>query len=110
VFALIFLLLNLLISLLKPTRRLKAENVALRQRLVVLQRKLRGRIEFTNGLQSVVSVVFIGPKGHDDRSALYNSALASGGLSPLLALEIAGAGRAAGDRRGVVRSIPANEP
>ena len=47
--ALLFLVLNLLISPLKPTSRLEAENAALRQQLVVLQRKLRSRIEFTNG-------------------------------------------------------------
>jgi transposase InsO family protein len=47
--ALLFLFLNLLISPLKPASRLEAENAALRQQLVVLQRKLRGRIEFTNG-------------------------------------------------------------
>jgi hypothetical protein len=34
--------------------------------------------------------------------------MASGGLSPLLALEIAGAGRAVGDRRGAARSVPSN--
>ena len=47
---LLFLFLNLLISPLKPTGRLEAENAALRHQLAVLQRKLRGRrIEFTNG-------------------------------------------------------------
>ena len=47
--ALLFLFLNLLILPLKPTSRLEAENAALRHQLAVLQRKLRGRIEFTNG-------------------------------------------------------------
>ena len=47
--ALLSLFLNLLISPLKPTSRLEAENAALRHQLVVLRRKLRGRIEFTNG-------------------------------------------------------------
>ena len=46
---LLFLFLDLLISPLKPTGRLEAENAALRHQLAVLQRKLRGRIEFTNG-------------------------------------------------------------
>ena len=40
--ALIFLLLNLVAS------RLEAENAALRQQLTVLQRKVRGRVRFTN--------------------------------------------------------------
>ena len=46
--ALIFLLLNLAASLFKPRWRLEAENAALRQQLIVLQRKVRGRVEFTN--------------------------------------------------------------
>jgi hypothetical protein len=47
--ALIFLVLNLAASLFKPRWRLEAENAALRQQLIVLQRKVRGRVEFTNG-------------------------------------------------------------
>jgi len=46
--ALIFLLLNLGVSLFKSKRRLEAENAALRQQLIVLQRKVRGRVQFTN--------------------------------------------------------------
>ena len=46
--ALIFLLLNLGASFFKPKIRLEAENAALRQQLIVLQRKVRGRVEFTN--------------------------------------------------------------
>src|SRR5260370_33855536 len=46
--ALIVLLLNLLASLFKPKSRLEAENAALRQQLIVLQRKVRGRIQFRN--------------------------------------------------------------
>jgi hypothetical protein len=46
--ALIFLLLNLAASLFKPRGRLEAENAALRQQLIVLQRKVRGRVQFTN--------------------------------------------------------------
>ena len=47
--ALLSLFLNLLISPLKSTSRLEAENAALRQQLVVLQRKMRGRIQFAIG-------------------------------------------------------------
>jgi len=47
--ALIFLLLNLGASLFKSKSRLEAENAALRQQLIVLQRKVRGRVQFTNG-------------------------------------------------------------
>src|SRR5215467_10292133 len=46
--ALIILLLNLGASLFKLKSWLEAENAALRQQLVVLQRKVRGRVEFTN--------------------------------------------------------------
>src|SRR5437588_12873383 len=44
----VFLLLNLGVSLFKSKRRLEAENAALRQQLTVLQRKVRGRVQFTN--------------------------------------------------------------
>jgi hypothetical protein len=47
--ALIFLFSNLVASLIKSRSRLEAENAALRQQLIVLQRKVRGRVEFTNG-------------------------------------------------------------
>jgi len=46
--ALIFLLLNLAASLFKSKGRLEAENAALRQQLIVLQRKVRARVQFTN--------------------------------------------------------------
>ena len=46
--ALIFLLLNLAASLFKSKSRLEAENAALRHQLTVLQRKIRGRVQFTN--------------------------------------------------------------
>jgi len=43
---LIFLLRLLLPS--KPELRLEAENAALRQQLIILQRKVRGRVQLTN--------------------------------------------------------------
>jgi len=46
--ALIFLFLNLVASLFKSKSRLEAENAALRHQLTVLQRKIRGRVQFTN--------------------------------------------------------------
>jgi hypothetical protein len=46
--ALIVFLLNLVASLFKPKSQLEAENAALRQQLIVLQRKVRGRVQFTN--------------------------------------------------------------
>src|SRR5256714_1063193 len=47
--ALILLLLNLVASPFKSKSRLEAENAALRYQLAVLQRKVRGRVHFTNG-------------------------------------------------------------
>jgi hypothetical protein len=47
--ALIFLSLNLVASHFKPKSRLEAENAALRKQLIVLQRKVRGRVQFTFG-------------------------------------------------------------
>jgi hypothetical protein len=47
--ALLCFLLRLLASSFKSTSRLEAENAALRQQLTVLQRKVRGRVQLTNG-------------------------------------------------------------
>src|SRR5262245_5229678 len=47
--ALIFFLLNLVASPFKSKSRLEAENAALRHQVIVLQRKVRGRVQFTNG-------------------------------------------------------------
>jgi hypothetical protein len=41
-------LLNVVASLFKSKSRLEAENAALRHQLIVLQRKVRGRVPFTN--------------------------------------------------------------
>jgi hypothetical protein len=46
--ALISLLLNVVASLFKSKSRLEAENAALRHQLIVLQRKVRGRVHFTD--------------------------------------------------------------
>src|SRR5438105_15902798 len=47
--ALFFLCLSLSVSPFKSKSRLEAENAALRHQLIVLQRKLRGRVRLTNG-------------------------------------------------------------
>jgi hypothetical protein len=44
----IFLALKLLAALVKSKSRLEAENAALRQQVIVLQRELRGRVRFSN--------------------------------------------------------------
>jgi hypothetical protein len=40
--------LNLVASLFKSKSRLEAENAVLRHQLIVLHRKVRGRVQFTN--------------------------------------------------------------
>src|ERR1700751_4732072 len=47
-FALLSFFLALFSSLFKSKSRLEAENAALRRQLIVLQRKVRGRVRFTN--------------------------------------------------------------
>ena len=47
--ALLCFFLNLLASLFKSEGRLEAENTALRHQLIVLRRKVRGRVHLTNG-------------------------------------------------------------
>ena len=46
--ALLCFFLTLLASPFKSNSRLEAENAALRHQLIVLQRKVRGRVQFTN--------------------------------------------------------------
>src|SRR5215470_7007426 len=46
--ALLFFVLRLLVSPLRSISRLEAENAALRRQLIVLQRQVRGRVQFTN--------------------------------------------------------------
>ncbi len=46
--ALLYFILNILISPFKSKSRLEAENAALRHQLIVLRRKLRGRVQLTN--------------------------------------------------------------
>jgi hypothetical protein len=45
---LLFFLLRLLLSPFRPISRLEAENAALRRQLIVLQRQVRGRVQFAN--------------------------------------------------------------
>jgi hypothetical protein len=47
--ALILLALNLVAALFKSKSRLEAENAALRQQLIVVRRKVHGRVQLTSG-------------------------------------------------------------
>src|SRR5258708_38701363 len=60
-------------------------------------------------LGSALSLVSVDPSGSHDYSTRNAGTLASGRLSPLLALEIASTGRAPPDRDGIARADPADE-
>src|SRR6476661_8504711 len=67
--ALFWLVLAVSVSPFKSKNRLAAENAALRHQLIVLQRRVRGRVQLTNGDRlTVVSMVPIGPQGHSRSS------------------------------------------
>ena len=97
--ALISFLLNLVASLFKSKSRLEAENAVLRHQLIVLPRKVRGRVQFTNSdrlffiqlYRWFPSVL----EGRDDHPARDPRALASRGVSGLLAVEITRSARKA---------------
>src|SRR5258708_4121588 len=111
--ALFFLFLTLSVSLFKSKSRLEAENAALRHQLIVLQRRVRGSRPAHKWVSLVlgaaVSMVSIGAQGHHYHPAGDPRALASGRLSPLLALEIPLLWRPAPNRRGPARADPADE-
>src|SRR6266516_2881816 len=112
-FALLRFFLALFSSLFKSKSRLEAENAALRRQLIVLQRKVRGRVHFTNSdrlfLIQPLSLVSVGPQGHHDHPARDRRALASCRLSPVLALEIPIPWRSAADRGRSAGPDPAHE-
>src|ERR1700726_1705848 len=60
-------------------------------------------------LRSARSLVSVDPFGSHEYSTRNAGTLASGRLSPLLALEITSTGRAAADRGGIARADRANE-
>src|ERR1700675_822698 len=105
--------LAVLASPFKSKIRLAAENAALRHQLIVLRRKLRGRVQLANSdrwflvqlyrwFPSILKVLtIIRPENP--------GALASGWFSQLLALEVTIIGRAAADRGGSARADPADE-
>ena len=110
--ALIRFLLAILTSPLKSKSRLEAENAALRQQLIVLRRKTKGRARLTNAdrwffielyrwFPSILEIItIIQPE---------TGTLASGGLSSLLALEVTATRRTAADSDGAADADPADE-
>src|SRR5258708_25107044 len=94
----------------KSKLRLEAENAVLRHQLIVLSRRLQGRVRLTNHdrwfliqlyrwFPSILKVLTI----------IRPETLAQSRLSLLLALEVAPAGRATADRHGAARVDPADE-
>jgi hypothetical protein len=86
----------------KSKTRLEAENATHRHQLNVLRRKVRGRVRLTNCdrwfFVHLYRWLFVGPASCHDRPPGDGRALASGRLSPLLALELTHEGRAAANR------------
>jgi hypothetical protein len=111
--ALLLLWLNLLGLPFKSKGRLAAENAALRQQVIVLQRKVRGRIAFTNSDRLFFIQLYRWfpsvSECYPDHSARDPGALASRGLSAVLALEVSQSWRSAADRCGSARPDPADE-
>jgi hypothetical protein len=105
--------LAVLASPFKSKVRLEAENAVLRHQVIVLRRKLRGRVKLANSdrwfliqlyrwFPSILQVLTI---VRPETVVGWHRA----GLSLLLALEVAPTGRATADRHGVARIDPANE-
>ena len=111
--ALILLALNLMVAVFKSKSRLEAENAALRQQLIVLRRKLRGRAALTSSdrlfLRTVFILVPVDPEGHNDRLSRHARALASCRVSTLLALEVSLTGGSPSDRCGAAGIDPPYE-
>src|SRR5438552_11157240 len=120
--ALLCFFLTLFASLFKSKSRLEAENAALRHQLIVLQRKTSAdHLAAENAwscpphergslvLGPPLSMVSIGPQRHHDRPTGDPPPLASGRLSPVLALQISLSWRPAEDRRGSARADPGDE-
>ena len=109
--ALIQFVLAMLAAPFKSKSQLEAENAALRQQLVVLRRKVKGRVALSNGdrlffvqlyrwFPSILEIItIIQPET--------SRALASGRLSSLLALEITATRRTAADSDGAAGADPA---
>src|SRR5712675_2531564 len=83
--------LAVLASPFKSKLRLEAENAVLRHQLIVLRRRLHGRVRFTNNDRWFFIQLYRWFPLHPARDA---RALAQGRLSLLLALEVAPTGRA----------------
>src|ERR1700730_18983325 len=105
--------LAMLASPFKSKLRLEAENAVLRHQLIVLKRRLRGRVRLTNHDRWFFIQLYrwfsFYPAGSHNHPARDTRAVTQGRLSLLLALEVAPTGRATADRHGAARIDPADE-
>src|SRR3981189_602673 len=89
--ALLCFLLTLFASPFKSKSRLEAENAALRHQLIVLRRRVGGRVQLTNGDRLFLVQLYrwfpMGPQGHHDHPARDSRTLAPGRLSPVVCTE-----------------------
>jgi len=89
--ALIFLFLNLVASLFKSkSRRLEAEDAALRRQLIVLQRKVRGRVQFTTTIACSSSSCIVGFHRSSSPSRSFGQRPWCAGIVPVFAATGAG--------------------
>jgi hypothetical protein len=111
--AFLLFLLNLLDLSFKSKSQLAAENAALRQQVIVLQRKVRGQVQLTGSERLFfiqLSLVSVGSERHHNRPARDAAALASRGLPSLLALEIQELRRTTTHLGGIAGVDSAHEP
>src|SRR6059058_1544917 len=110
--ALLCLFLTVFVSPFKSKRRLEAENAALRYQLSVLRRRVRGRVQLTNGDRLfLVQLYRWFPSALKAITIIRPETLVRwfGPASPVLALEIPLAWRPTEDRCGTARADPADE-
>jgi hypothetical protein len=105
--ALLCFFLTLFASPFKSKSRLEAENAALRHQLIVLQRRVSGRVQLTNGDRLLLVQLYRWfpsiLKAIHDHPAGDPCALAPGRLPAILAVEIALPWRPTASRRGKAR-------
>src|SRR5437660_7527905 len=111
--ALLCFFLTLFASPFKSKSRLEAENAALRHQVIVLQRRVRGRVQLTDGDRLFLVQLYRWFPSvlecHHDHPTGDPHPLASRRLPSVLALEIPPPWRSTANRRGSARADPADE-
>src|SRR5213080_2491190 len=110
--ALLYFFLTLFASPFKSKSRLEAENAALQRQLIVLRRRVRGRVQLTNGDRLFLVQLYRWFPSVLRAITIIRPEILSVGIGPasvVLALEIRLSWRPAEDRRGSARVDPADE-